>query len=79
MEQQAIKGPESSTMVKIQCCKWEESAEQAEVQILKVEKIPKINQVQNVSGWTKVDIKGLGVDAEDLEEVQGQWVNTACT
>lgn len=76
MEQQAIKGRESSIMVKILCSKWKESAEwaevQVEVQILKDEKMPKTRQVQNASGLSKVEIKAMGFKVEDLEELQGQ-------
>lgn len=83
MEQQAIKEPESSIMAKILCSKWKESVEwaevQVEVQILKEEEMPKTRQVQNVSGLNKVEIKAGGIAVEDLEELQGQWINRVST
>lgn len=69
-----ITGPESSVTVSLVQLsgKNRRSKLTSKFQILKVEKIPMTQQVQEVSGSSKVEIKAIDVDVEDLDELQDQ-------
>lgn len=69
-----ITGPESSVTVSLVQLsgKNRQSKLTSKFQILKVEKIPMTQQVQEVSGSSKVEIKAIDVDVEDLDELQDQ-------